>query len=772
MVRLIRVGAWAPHTFALVLACGLAVGGCGGEGDDNGVGGGSGTGGHGVGGSAGTSAAGKSGTSSTTGGAGSAGSPGAGGIGGGGIGVGRGGAAGAGGSGVQGGTSSDAGAAGMDSGPAPITAPKLPAPGASITREAQGEIVIKTDADAETFCASYDGVRGSLRVTGSLIENLNALSCLVEVTGQLELSAYSLKHANLPKLVAVGTLFVATQTALEDIAMPKLEFTRNELRIVTSGPKEVALPALTSVGAALTIASITSLETISLPALTWVSNKIDFSNSRLREVDVTNLAYAGGDFRLTATALEHLSLMKLRQILGLLSIPGGSYADIDLTALERADGGLGLGGDETSVELTELDLPKLEVVGTFGASGFANLTRVSAPLLVRAKAVALGPAPLLASVSFPLLEDAGSFTLEELGDSVELGFPQLTTATSVRVRLAGRGAFDLPKLAQVTSLDVTGALDVSLPALQSIKQTGLFGNYSNAGEVVECDISLPLLASATVLEFRAGPKGVLELPALTHLVDLHLSTTGFESVTADALPSLRALRVGENAALTSLSFPALESAEDADFGDTALTTLALPKLATSTKYLSFDVPALDELELPALTTASELHISGSNLTTLNLPLLDNVYTFDVSRTAVGAIELPALTEMYELIAEQNPLLENVTFLAGSDTYNLRLVDNPLLATLVVSQPAEAGSIYIDQNPSLSNLDGIAAARSHAIAFTITNNVALTSIASLGPVVYVLGDITIYGNTALSADAVNGFVASIENFNGDLILTPP
>ena len=184
------------------------------------------------------------------------------------------------------------------------------------------------------------------------------------------------------------------------------------------------------------------------------------------------------------------------------------------------------------------------------------------------------------------------------------------------------------------------------------------------------------------------------------------------------------------------------------------------------------MPALDELDLPALTTASELHISGSNLTTLKLPLLDNVYTFDVSRVAVGAIELPALTEMYELIAEGNPLLESVTFLAGSDTYNLRLVANPLLETLVVSQPAEAGSIYLDQNPSLLNLDGIAAARSHAIAYTITNNVALTSIASLGPVVYVLGDITIYGNTALSPNAATDFVASIENFYGDLFLTPP
>lgn len=660
----------------------------------------------------------------------------------------------------------------MGSGPAPITEPELPAPGASITREAQGEVVIKTDADAAAFCASYDGVRGSLRVTGSMIENLDALSCLVEVTGQLELSAYSLKHANLPNLVAVGTLFVATQTALEDIDMPKLEFTRNELRIVTTGLTEVALPAVTSVGEELTIASITSLETIRLPALTWVGSEIDFSNSGLREVDVTNLAYAGGDFVLSETALEHLSLMKLRQILGRLSIPGGSYADIELSALERADGGLGLGGDATSVELTELDLPKLEVVGTFGASGFANLTRVSAPLLVQARAVALGPAPLLTSVSFPLLEDAGSFTLEELGDSVELGFPELTTAMSVRVRLAGRGVFDMPKLAQVTSMDVTGALDVNLPALSSIEQTGVFGNYTNTGEVVECEVSLPLLASAIALEFLAGPKGVLELPALTKLSSLHLTTTGFTSVSANALPSLHALRVAENTALTSLSFTALESADDAGFGDTALTTLALPKLATSEKYLSFGVPALDELDLPALTTAYELNISGSNLTSLSLPLLDDVYTFDVSRTAVGSIELPALTQMYELIAEENPLLESVTFLAGSDTFNLHLVDNPLLETLVVSQPDEAGSIYLDENPSLVNLDGIAAAHSHASSFTITNNVALTSIASLGPVEYVLGDITIYGNTALDADAATDFVASIANFSGELIVTPP
>ena len=158
------------------------------------------------------------------------------------------------------------------------------------------------------------------------------------------------------------------------------------------------------------------------------------------------------------------------------------------------------------MELTELDLPKLEVVGSFGASGFANLTRVSAPLLVQAKSVALGPAPLLTSVAFPLLEDAGSFTLEELGDSVELGFPKLATATSVRVRLSGRGAFDLPKLAQVTAMDVTGALDVNLPALESIKQTGLFGNYTNAGDVVECEIAI----------VGAGPGGVHTAYKLTN----------------------------------------------------------------------------------------------------------------------------------------------------------------------------------------------------------------------------------------------------------------
>jgi hypothetical protein len=133
--------------------------------------------------------------------------------------------------------------------------------------------------------------------------------------------------------------------------MPKLAFARNELRIVTTGLKEVVLPAVAYVGEELTIASISALERVELPALTWVGNQIDFSNSNLGEVDWTNLVYVGADFDLTKTALEHLSLMKLRQIIGRLSVPGGSYADIDLSALERADGGLGLGGDETSIEL-------------------------------------------------------------------------------------------------------------------------------------------------------------------------------------------------------------------------------------------------------------------------------------------------------------------------------------------------------------------------------------------------------------------------------------
>jgi hypothetical protein len=677
------------------------------------------------------------------------------------------------GAGAQTDAGGDAGAGGGADEPPLIAAPTLPKPGSSLARPAQGEVIIKTPEEATAFCQSYDGVVGSLRIQGSMVD-LSALACLVEVTGQLDIGAYGLKSAALPNLVSVGTLLITTQSALTEIDLPKLAFTRNELRIVTTGPVHIPLPALQSVGKGLYIASITTLKSVSLPALTYVGEKIDFSNSNLTDIDVTNLLFVGGDFRLDKTSLQHLSLEHLRQVLGFLIIPGGSYADIDLSGLERVDGALTVDGDELSTELEKLELPKLALAGIFGVGAFPELTTVDVPLLRATKAFALGPDPKLTHVSCPELVDAGSIGIGPLGEGVTLDLPKVKTATYVHVDLGGLGAFNLPALEKADKVEIYGALSIDLPSLVEIDD-GTLGLQIPVSGTKDCELHLPSLTTALSLTLGDGIR-LAELPSLTKLGQFTAVNTRIEELVVPGVTTLRALSVAENDALTKVSFPDLVNSDNTGISGVALTEVDLPTLATAKDYLSFSgFEALSTLDLPELTSAGSVSFGKApSLKKVDMPKLNDVDSLTLSRTSFETFENASLTQILDRLAiEENSLLTSVSLPNATSPAApyLSVTRNSKLTELTLPRFDWVHDCAISLNPMLVTLEGIGNIE-QSFSLTIVDNTGLASLAGLSALDRVSGDLTIYGNPLLASEDVDAFVAGIGTITGKVVLAQP
>ena len=129
--------------------------------------------------------------------------------------------------------------------------------------------------------------------------------------------------------------------------------------------------------------------------------------------------------------------------------------------------------------------------------------------------------------------------------------------------------------------------------------------------------------------------------------DLFIHVWNLTSINLAGLTNVGKMVIYSNAALTSISLPALTTVSGgmSVYDNAALTNLSLPALTTVSGNLSVTGSALTSLSLPALTTVSgNLSVTGSTLTSLSLPALTTVSgNLDVGdNAALTSFRLPAL----------------------------------------------------------------------------------------------------------------------------------
>lgn len=480
-----------------------------------------------------------------------------------------------------------------------------------------------------------------------------------------------------------ASLTVTGLPKLTHFAAPKLSDASAQLSFMRMGDTadaalELSFPGLVTLHGDLTLSQLKTLENLDgFAALTTLEGSLSLSAD-------DKLETLGG-------------LAKLTTILGQLSLETNkALREAGLGALTKLGGQLNVKDDSA---LTTLDLHALT---SLGSSAGVSMTLSGLSALSKVDLSSLAEIP--ASVSLLRLGDRTEAALE-------LGLTQLTalqgdlTVSMVKTLRTLDGLQKLTSIAGKLALDNDPGLDtVVLPAL-----TTLGGGIAISNDLALSQIDLHALTQLGVV--GAVSLALTGLPKLTNL-DLQALTNvaGDLSISrADDLTTLSGfgqlariggqLSVDNNAALTTLAFPALTEVAGRVYlaNAAALTSVDLSKLTTVGMTGGYSVNLLTLPRLTSLNLKALADVPGQ----LNLTRIG-----DTASTAL-ALDLSALTSVRGA-------------LTLSAIKNLPNVDSFAKLTSV------GGTLAITSNPGLTSLMGFAALESVTGTVQITGNAALST----------------------------------------------
>ena len=330
-----------------------------------------------------------------------------------------------------------------------------------------GDLTLGSSEAAAEFCDSYTAVCGDLQVQGDL-EDLEDLSCVTVVTGDLYFRSLPAIEATLPGLIWVGgSLIYEDAPDVKSIALPELEVVLDALRLSTSGA--VSVPELEQIGGELVLSGVEDLDFASLER---VDGRV--------QVDCPGVVEAG-----------------------------------EFPVLIEVGGALGFEDACHARNVTSWSFPVLERVGSLGFADVSRIT-VEAPQLLEIGSDLGFYESEVTSLILPLLEDIGGDLRFHLAYEEALSLPALRTVGG-SVDLAGAyylESLELPALEEVleTFTLCPGPIgDLSLPSLVSAGTLYL----SNNGTVEAIDLpSLSILTRRLVITSGSGLSDLSGLSAL------------------------------------------------------------------------------------------------------------------------------------------------------------------------------------------------------------------------------------------------------------------
>jgi hypothetical protein len=413
-------------------------------------------------------------------------------------------------------------------------------------------------------------------------------------------------------------------TGLPSITLPNLQTVDGTLAITGASITSVDLPALQTVGAALTVDAPT-LPSLTLPDLQTVDGAFSITGASVASADLPALQSVGAAFTIDTPGLTTLSVPALT------SLPGGGSIS------------------NKSTGLASLTFPALLTIGAKFTSGAPKVTSFSAPQLTTAN---LEVDAALTAIDLTALQ-SGTFTLAHQqvspfqGSNAQLVLTNFVTGT---LYVADQSFISVPNM--LTGIVGIGgaqggrAAGVTLPSLQSGSVSvsanwvvlSSFASGSVWLDVASSDASLPLYTTSTALTVNTSP-GNVSAPLLTTAQAISLTVQGTAS-----MPSLQSATTIVLSELTALDAHSLTTATSIDAEGTMLTTLSLPALRSLT-YTRTEVDhgplTLGNVTLSDICKALPTQ-QNSLLTTLDMPLLTQL-----GATNAGAIDVgdnPALPQ--------------------------------------------------------------------------------------------------------------------------------
>jgi hypothetical protein len=370
----------------------------------------------------------------------------------------------------------------------------------------------------ECQCVAGRVLEGNISITNT--QELQALSDVVEITGQLFINPTGVGQYHLPSLRKVGTFFVSSSfgAQVEIVADSLLEAT---VAVTCFG--ECYLPKLEKTGT-FTFSSQTQRE-LELPAL--------------KEIDALSANSSPLLTRLSAPLLQTTSSFQ-------------SY---------------------NCPQLAELDLPLLTELQSFSFGSNNSLKILSLPLLTSTGSISVGTSSALEAILMPLLQSAGTINFAMNSKLTTIDLSGLEQADSVWLSdLPKLTELDLAKLTQLTTnfvlMDSGGPSVLALGALTQAERLEL----SRVKGVQSVSAALTQLGLLLLQETELQS---LTLPLATEIDSFSLSSNA--ALTSLSFPELTnvvgAMGIDTSPALSSLSFPKLSNVGTAFIGGTAITNL-------------------------------------------------------------------------------------------------------------------------------------------------------------------------------------------------------
>lgn len=383
-----------------------------------------------------------------------------------------------------------------------INAAKLSVFNVPALKECTGDLTILSGTNASTGNKALAalGLSSLEKVTGSLsLQYLSELQLLelpkiASIGGNCTLTYLTqLKVLNMPELVHLGGAFTWNYlTAATTFAMPKvpslasfslsdsssaamlssidlssLEKVRADFKIDTKFSSDrLELPALETIGGQFCLRYLSLIETLSIPRLTACENIYFYQLNLLPSLDLSGVESLP---KAELIACYKLAKVRVRKnALGDLSLNGGSRA-CDFTALEGAET---ISGKLSVSNYTQNDLitfPGIKSIGTYSQSG--------------------GKANGQTTVSFPDLEQVGTFQMSSCSYLKKLSAPKLTEVTdkwdTSYMQYVDEGDLELPLLRKIGVFKFWGGTYSG--AASQMKLTGM-ADFAGVTEIGSVDI--------------------------------------------------------------------------------------------------------------------------------------------------------------------------------------------------------------------------------------------------------------------------------------------
>lgn len=257
----------------------------------------------------------------------------------------------------------------------------------------EGDLRFTSADEVEQFCTEANAVIGDVEVRIADAEDLDALSCLRRVSGDLRLDDMpALRRLSLPWLEEVGrSLYVQGNPVLQSLELPRLASTGRALAVQYNGQLgELDLPVLTAVGSYVAVYSNgvrrvhfpvlrevggqglkaeevfyvrvnQRLKEIEAPRLAWVAGVVKISsNDRMLRIRLPALAEVGSGVYISFSQRFEELVLPTRRVQGFVYLQHSHLRRFSMPCLEDVVGDLMLHFNE---DLTQVDFPRLASVG-------------------------------------------------------------------------------------------------------------------------------------------------------------------------------------------------------------------------------------------------------------------------------------------------------------------------------------------------------------------------------------------------------------------------